>query len=50
MPYRIAPLAGLLGHTAGSATAVLSAAAASGVLATAVTGEPASPIVPVNPD
>jgi hypothetical protein len=49
LPYRIPPAAGLLGHTAASAATILSAAAASGVLAAAVTGEPASPIAPLNP-
>jgi hypothetical protein len=49
MPYRVTPWSGLLGHTTASAATILSAAAASGVLATAVTGEPASPIVPINP-
>ncbi len=38
-----APLGGLLGPTAPSAVTVSSAAAASGVLATAVTGQPVSP-------
>jgi len=37
LPFRIPPFGGLLGHTAASAIAVSSAAAASGVLARAVT-------------
>jgi hypothetical protein len=41
MPYRIPPFA-LLGHTAPSAATVVAAAAASGVLATTVTGQPVS--------
>ncbi len=42
IPYRIPPFAGLLGNTAPSAATVVAAAAASGVLATAVTGQPVS--------
>lgn len=42
MPFRIPPFGGLLGNTAPSAVAVVGAAAASGVLATTVTGQPAS--------
>lgn len=42
LPFRIAPLAGILGHTAQQAAAIMSAAAASGVLATEVTGVDAS--------
>src|SRR5712692_878441 len=42
LPFRIAPLAGLFGNSTPSALAVMSAAAAAGVLATTVTGEPAS--------
>ena len=37
LPFRISPLAGYLGHTVQSATAVSAAAAASGVLAATVT-------------
>lgn len=37
MPWRVPPVAGLFGHSIGSAAIVTSAAAASGVLATAVT-------------
>jgi hypothetical protein len=48
LPYRNPPFGGLFGHTVASAAAVTSAAAAAGVLATTVTGEPASPIEPVN--
>jgi len=44
LPFRPPALGGLLGHTAPSAMLVSSAAAASGVLATAVTGQPASPV------
>jgi hypothetical protein len=43
LPFRIPPFGGLLGHTTGSAIAVSSAAAASGVLAQQVTGAPTSP-------
>jgi hypothetical protein len=43
LPFRIPPFGGLLGHTAASAAAISSAAAASGLLATAVTGTHASP-------
>ncbi len=43
LPFRIAPMAGVLGHTTASATTVSSAAAASGVLASRVTGIPTSP-------
>lgn len=46
LPFRIPPFAGLLGHSAPSALAVSSAAAASGVLANAVTGQPASSTQP----
>ena len=42
LPFRIPPFGGFFGHTVGSAIAVASAAAASGVLATAVTGAEAS--------
>jgi hypothetical protein len=43
LPFRLSPLAGLLGHTVASAAVVTSAAAASGVMAIAVAGEPVSP-------
>ena len=43
LPFRLAPFGGLLGQTVPSAAAVSSAAAASGVMATAVTGQPISP-------
>jgi hypothetical protein len=43
LPFRMAPFGGLLGQTAPSAFATMSAAAASGVLATTATGEPVSP-------
>ena len=43
LPFRLPAFGGLLGHTVPSATAVSSAAAASGVMATAVTGQPISP-------
>jgi hypothetical protein len=42
LPFRIAPLAGVLGHSAPQAAVIASAAAASGVLATKVTGAVAS--------
>jgi hypothetical protein len=42
LPFGPAPLGGLLGHTVSSAAAIASAAAASGVLAAAVTGQPSS--------
>lgn len=42
LPFRIPPLAGILGHTVQQAVAITSAAAASGVLATKVTGVDAS--------
>jgi hypothetical protein len=38
LPFRLPPLAGVLGHTVQQAVAITSAAAASGVLATEVTG------------
>ncbi len=44
LPLGSAPLGGLLGRSTGSALVVASAAAAAGVLATAVTGQPASPV------
>ncbi len=44
LPFRLPPFGGLLGHTVPSAAAVSSAAAASGVMATAVTGQPVSPV------
>ncbi len=42
LPFRIPPFAGILGHTAQQAAVIASAAAASGVLATEVTGVDAS--------
>jgi hypothetical protein len=42
LPFRIPPFAGILGHTAQQAAVIASAAAASGVLATKVTGVDAS--------
>jgi len=42
LPFKIPPFAGLLGHTVQQALAITSAAAASGVLATEVTGVDAS--------
>lgn len=47
LPTRIRPVAGLLGTNTASIIAVVGAAAASGVLATAVVGQPASPVNPV---
>lgn len=43
LPFRVPPFAKIIGHSAGQAAAVSSAAAAAGVLATTATGEPASP-------
>lgn len=43
LPFRIAALSGILGHSTAQAAAIVMAAAATGVLATTVTGEPASP-------
>ena len=43
LPFRLQPYAGVLGHTAASAMLVTATAAATGVLATRVTGEPVSP-------
>jgi hypothetical protein len=43
LPFRLPPLAGILGRSAGQAAAVLGAAAAAGVLATEVTVSAASP-------
>ncbi len=43
LPFRVPPFAGVLGHSTASVLAVASAAAASGVLARTVTGEPVSP-------
>jgi hypothetical protein len=43
MPFRIRPYAGVLGHSATSATLIAATAAASGVLATQVAGEQKSP-------
>ena len=42
LPFRIPPFAGVLGNTAPSAAAVTAEAAASGVLATTVAGQPTS--------
>jgi hypothetical protein len=42
LPFRIPPFAGVLGNTAPSAAAVTTEAAASGVLATTVSGQPTS--------
>jgi len=42
LPFRVAPLGGILGHTLPSALAVTSAAAAAGVLAKSVVGAPAT--------
>ena len=42
LPFRIQPFAGVLGNTAPSAAAVTTEAAASGVLATTVSGQPTS--------
>ena len=42
LPFKIPPFAGILGHTVQQALAITSAAAASGVLATEVTGVDAS--------
>jgi len=42
LPFRIPPFAGILGNTASSAAAVTAEAAASGVLATTVAGQPSS--------
>jgi len=43
LPYRVPPAGGVGGHAVASALVVTAAAAASGVLATAVAGEDASP-------
>jgi hypothetical protein len=43
LPFRLQPYAGVLGHTAASALLVTATAAASGVLASQVAGEPVSP-------
>jgi hypothetical protein len=43
LPFKIPPFGGLLGHSVPSALAVTAAAATSGVLATSVAGEPATP-------
>ena len=43
LPFRIQPYAGVLGHTAMSAALVTATAAATGVLAAQVAGEPVSP-------
>jgi hypothetical protein len=43
LPFKIPPFGGLLGHSVPSALAVTAAAATSGVLATSVSGEPATP-------
>ncbi len=43
LPFRMPPFGGLLGHSVASAVAIASAAAASGVLAVAVTGSDATP-------
>jgi hypothetical protein len=42
LPFKVPPFGGLLGHTVASAVAISSAAAAAGLLATAVTGTDAS--------
>ncbi len=44
LPFRTPPFGGVLGHTIPSALAVTAAAAASGILATTVTGQPVSPV------
>ena len=44
LPFRVPPFAGILGNTTSSAVAVALEAAASGVLATTVAGNPISPI------
>jgi len=43
MPFKIPPLAGVMGHSTPSAAAVTSEAAASGVLGVTTAGEPISP-------
>ncbi len=43
LPFRIQPYAGILGHTTMSAVLVTATAAATGVLAAQVAGEPVSP-------
>jgi hypothetical protein len=43
LPFRIQPFAGVLGHTTMSAIVVTATAAATGVLAAQVAGEPVSP-------
>jgi hypothetical protein len=43
LPFRLQPYAGVLGHTAASAMLVTATAAATGVLASQVAGEPVSP-------
>jgi len=44
LPFRNPLFGGVLGHTIPSAIAVTTAAAASGILATTVTGQPVSPV------
>jgi len=43
LPFRIRPYAGVLGHSTASAALVIATAAASGILATQVTGQAVSP-------
>jgi len=43
LPFRLQPYAGVLGHTVASALLVTATAAATGVLASQVAGEPVSP-------
>jgi hypothetical protein len=43
LPFRLQPYAGVLGHTVASALLVTATAAAAGVLASQVAGEPVSP-------
>lgn len=44
LPFKTPPLAGLLGNTVSSAALITASAAAAGVLATQISGEPASPV------
>ncbi len=44
LPFRIPPFAGVLGNTSPTAVAMMLTAAASGVLATTVSGQPVTPL------
>lgn len=43
LPFRLPPFAGILGNTSASAAAMMMTAAASGVLATTLSGQPVTP-------